>query len=102
LPDEIDIAVKRGFKVIQAMFSSEEPQVKGSRSGPQVKGVNNIVVTALGSDDVASSVPQLLGGAIISSVEHFLMLCLYNETRKCGRLVLLEAPVARLSGSGQS
>jgi len=84
LPDEIDIEVKRGFKVIQAMFSSEEARVKGSRSSLQVKGVNNIVVAALGSDDVASSVPQLLDGAIISGVEHFLMLCLYNKARKCG------------------
>ena len=67
------------------MFSGKEPQVKGSQSGAQVKGGNNIVVTALGSDDVASSVAQLLDGAIIGGVEHFLMLCLYNETRKCGR-----------------
>jgi hypothetical protein len=84
LPDEIDVEVKRGLKVIQATFSSEEPRVKGSRSSAQVKGVNNIVVAVLGSDDVASAVPQLLDGAIISGVEHFLMLCLYNEARKCG------------------
>ena len=67
------------------MFSGEEPQVKGSRSSAQVKGVNNIVVAVLGSDDVASSVPQLLDGAIASGVEHLLMLCLHNEARKCGR-----------------
>ena len=61
------------------MFSGEEPQVKGSRSSPQVKGVNNIVVAALASDDVVSSVPQFLDGAIIDGVEHSLILCLYNE-----------------------
>jgi hypothetical protein len=36
------------------------------------------VVLTLGSDDVVSSVPQFLDGAIISGVEHFFMLCLYN------------------------
>jgi hypothetical protein len=41
-----------------------------------MKGVNNIVVAALGSDNVASSVPQLLDGAIIGSVEHPLILSL--------------------------
>jgi Ca2+:H+ antiporter len=78
VPDEIDIAVKGSFEVIQAMFSGEEPQVKGSQSSPQVKGFNNIVVAALGSDDVVSSVPQFLDGAIIGSVEHSLILCLCN------------------------
>ena len=61
------------------MLSSEEPQIKASHSSPQVKGVNNIVVAALGSDDVVSSVPQFLDGAIISGVDHSLILCLYNE-----------------------
>jgi hypothetical protein len=51
-------------------------QVKGSQSSPQVKGFNNIVVAALGSDDVVSSVPEFLDGAIIGSVEHSLILCL--------------------------
>ena len=58
------------------MFSGEEPQVKGSQSSPQVKGVDNIVVAALGSDDVVLPVPQLFDGAIIGSVEHSLILCL--------------------------
>jgi hypothetical protein len=51
------------------VLSSEEPQVKASQSSPQVKGVNNIVVTALGADNVVSSVSQFLDGAIISRVE---------------------------------
>jgi hypothetical protein len=63
------------------MLSSEEPQVKASQSSPQVKGVNNIVVTALGSDDVVSSVSQFLDGAIISGVEHSLISCLYEPAR---------------------
>jgi hypothetical protein len=66
------------------MFSRQEPQVKGSRSSPQVKGLNNIIVATLGSDKVASSVSQLLGGAIIGGVKHFLMLCIHNKARKCG------------------
>jgi hypothetical protein len=73
MPVEIDVEVERGFKITQAMFSSEKPQVKASRSGPQVKGVNDIVAAVLGSDDVVSSVPQFLDGAIPGGVKHSLM-----------------------------
>jgi hypothetical protein len=73
LPDEVDIEVKRDFKVIQAVLSSEEARIKASQSGSQVKGLNNIIVVALGSDDVVSSVPQFLVGPIISGVEHSLI-----------------------------
>ena len=44
-----------------------------------MKGVNNIVVAALGSHDVVSFVPQFLDGTIINGVEHSWILCLCNE-----------------------
>ena len=59
------------------MFSSEKPKIKASQSRAQVKGVNDIVVAVLGPDDVVSSVPQFLDGAISSGVEHSMLLCFY-------------------------
>ena len=62
----------------------------------QVKGVNNIVVAALGADDVVSSVPQFLDGAIISSVEHSLILCLYSEPARAAKPGTSSASSGRL------
>ena len=52
-----------------------------SESSPLVKGVNNIVA-ALGSDDVVSSVPQFLDGAIVNGVYYFFYSMSLQQPRK--------------------